>query len=131
MQTYFEKDYIIISYDKDVNAVVLKWLTTPTTSEFREGLDALIPAMEYFRTGKLITDTTYLGTLYPHDQEWAATDWLNRALKVGYSHIAIILPDDIFTRMSVEDTMSQVAEGITGAAYFNRLEPAGEWMKML
>ena len=128
MQNYFETDYVTVNYDKGNNLIILKWIVAPTSDEFREGLNSLIAAMEHFKTGKLVTDTTYLGTIHPADQQWSATEWVQGAIKVGYSQIAIIIPADVFTQMSVEDTMSQVDNPLP-FAHFDNMETAIDWIK--
>ncbi len=128
MQTYFENDFITIGYDKVNHVLIHRWIVGPTSLEFREGLNSLIPAMEYFNTGRIITDTTYLGVIHPDDQHWSVTDWFQSALKVGYSQLAIIIPADIFTQMSMEETMSQVANPVP-IAYFESMEAAIDWIK--
>lgn len=127
MQKFFETDYVTVGYDKANHLIILKWKVPPTSAEFRDGLNAIVIAMEYFKTGKLIADTTYLGTIHPDDQEWSATTWLLNTAKAGYACIAIILTADLFTQMSVEDTMSKVSNPIP-TAYFNTLEAAIKWM---
>ncbi|MEO7989435.1 MAG: hypothetical protein ABI663_07840 [Chryseolinea sp.] len=127
MQNYFGKDFVTIGYDKANHVVVLKWIVPPTSDEFREGLYSLLAALEHFKTGKIITDVSYLGTIHPNDQRWSATEWLQSALKVGYSHIAIIMPSDVFTQMSVEDTMNQVDSPLP-SAYFDNMEAAFDWI---
>ncbi|AYB32037.1 STAS/SEC14 domain-containing protein [Chryseolinea soli] len=128
MQLFFETDYIIISYDKANQVLVGKWKIAPTSAEFREGMNSLIAAMEHFKTGKILTDTTYLGTIHPNDQRWSATEWKQRATKVGYSKIAIIIPADVFTQMAVEDTINQLESPLL-FAYFNNTEDAIDWIK--
>jgi len=128
MQNYFETDYVTVGYDKGNNLIILNWIVAPTSDEFREGLNSLIAAMEHFKTGKLVTDTTYLGTIHPADQQWSATEWVQGAIKVGYSQIAIIIPADVFTQMSVEDTMSQVDNPLP-FAHFDNMEAAIDWIK--
>jgi len=127
MQNYFEKDFVSIGYNNVNHVVVLKWSVPPTSDEFREGLNSLIGAMEHFKTGKIITDVSYLGTIHPNNQRWAASEWLQSALKIGYSHIAIIMPSDIFTQMSVDDTMSQVDSPLP-SAYFDNMQAAIDWI---
>jgi len=128
MQNYFETDYVTIGYDKDNHIIVHRWIVAPTSAELREGANMTISAMKQFKTGKVVWDTRNMGTLHPDDQHWAATEYYNNARKAGYSQAAFIIPSDIFTQMSVEDTMSQV-ENIFLSAYFDNMESAEEWIK--
>ena len=129
-QNHFEKDYITIWYDKVNHLIVGKWKAEPTSAEFREGLNSLISAIEHFKTGKLIIDTTYLGVIHPDDQDWSVVEWGQRALKAGYSQTALIISSNIFTQMSVEETMNQFQEeNPFSFAYFNNMEDAIDWIK--
>jgi len=128
MQTYFENDCITIGYNEISHAVITQWTTPPTSDEFREALNVVLAIMECFKTGKQVSDTTRLGAMHPEDQRWVATVWFERAVKAGYSHLAIIVPSDVFTQMSVEDTFSQVTNPIP-CAYFDNRETAINWIK--
>ena len=128
MQNYFETDYLDISYDKGNHAIIHRWIVAPTSAELREGFNMTIVAMKQFNTGKIVWDTRYMGTLHPDDQHWAATEYYSNALMAGYSHAAFIIPADIFTQMSVEDTMSQLSSAFP-TAYFDSMEEAIDWIK--
>lgn len=125
--TYFDKDYATISYDANNHLLVGSWKMPPLPNEFRTYMETLISAMEHFKTGKLIADTSNMGTLNLTDQEWAATDWTSRAIKAGYSHVAILLPTDVFSQMAIEDTMNDMV-GPVAFSYFDNMESAIIWM---
>lgn len=93
-------------------------------------MDKLIDGMIEYSTGKILTDTTHMGAINPDDQQWSITDWLDRALKAGYKRLAIILPDEIFTQLSVNDIISQV-EGTNPVViqYFKSIPEAKTWLK--
>lgn len=127
MQTYFSTDYAQINYDAESNAIVFIWLTPPSYDEFRNSMEQIIEAEQYFKTGKLIVDTSQQGTIHPDNQEWVANDWTERAIERGHTHAAIIMPKDIFAIMSIDDMMVQVKGIIVG--YFNNMKEAIEWIK--
>lgn len=128
MMVYFESDYFFVKYSAATRAVVSKWLTTPTSAEFRKGMDILLQAFEDYKTGRAISDTTCLGALLPEDQEWAATDWYMRAVKIGFSHNAIIMPHDLFTEISVQSTLDSIEDNVTTIRYFNNMKDAMVWI---
>ena len=116
-------------YDDAVQAMILLWKVGATSSEYRHTLDSLLLGMVHFQTSRVIVDTTHLGTIHPDDQEWSISDWTVRAMSSGYTHLAIILPDSIFTQVSVEDTMSLVKGQILVSQYFTSLDDAKDWIK--
>ena len=122
--------FIKLDYDQNIDCIVSEWLTPPTSSEFREGMHASIEMMKEFKTGKLISDTTNLGAMSPEDMEWSSTEWVAEALKVGYHKFACILPQDIFTLMSVQETMDKVKpDQLVDVKYFSDRKEAEKWMK--
>ncbi|HEY9046550.1 MAG TPA: hypothetical protein VIN08_11670 [Ohtaekwangia sp.] len=127
-QVYLVNEYITVDFDDVACAVVAKWLVSPTSEEFRKGLEAMLEAMKKFRTGKLLVDTTFLGAIMEEDQKWAAIDWYNKAREVGYNKIAMVVPTDIFTQLSVQNTMESVHEQIIDTANFDNIESALAWI---
>lgn len=130
MQPYFDTDYATITYDTNSHSIVGTWKIPPLPNEFRTYMDTLLSAMEHFKTGKVVADTTKMGTLHPEDQEWASTEWTTTAIKNGYSHAAILLPQDVYSQMAIDDTMNAVMGTVT-FSYFDTIESALNWMKSI
>ncbi|SKC54898.1 hypothetical protein [Ohtaekwangia koreensis] len=128
MEIYYDQDYVVVYYSAEANAVVMRWKAASTSEEYRAALNVLLAAIEHFKTGKVIADTTHLGTIHPDDQAWSVTEWTLKAISAGYSHLAIVLPTEVFTKMSVEETMGQVTE-ILRFSYFEGMDAAIVWIK--
>lgn len=129
MVKFFQQEYASIIYDETIQTIMLFWKVGATSNEYRNTLNSLLLGMEHFQTTRVIVDTTHLGTIHPDEQEWSISDWTVRAISCGYTHLAIILPDDIFTQVSVEDTMSLVSDQILVSHYFTSLDEAKDWIK--
>ena len=129
MQDYFESEFISISYSKNNHCIIAVWKTPPTSEEFRKGMDHMLEAMINFKTGKIVADTIYMGTVHPDNQEWAASHWYTRAAKAGFSHNAIVVPSDIFTAMSVESILELVGNSVAVTQYFQNVNDALDWIK--
>ncbi|HEY9008448.1 hypothetical protein [Ohtaekwangia sp.] len=128
MREHLFKEFLTLNYNDSALAVVAKWLVSPTPDEFRTGLDCMLAAMQRHNTGKLIVDTTFLGAIQEEDQQWASSDWYYRAKEAGYKRVAIILPTEVFTKMSVQDTMDAVREQYVDTGYFDNVDAALEWI---
>jgi len=122
--------YFQAHYDADLDAIVEAWITSPTSEEFRIGMNKIIDLMAEHKTGALLGDTKELGALSEEDQQWSFTEWLEKALQVGYHSFAVIISPDIFAQMSVEDTLTEVqAKTTVTIQYFDDEEKAREWIK--
>ncbi len=127
MKTYFNESFITVEYNEELNTVCPVWKEAPTSEEFRLGMNKVIEAMKEYNTGILKSDTAKIGAMDPEDGTWSATDWLDRAVKVGYRKFAVIISPDIFAQMSVEDTLNQV-NGVE-IKYFPSDAEATAWIK--
>ncbi len=119
-----------LGYENDCKSVFLSWNTTPASDEFRFVMDQLIDGMADRNTGKILTDTTNMGAISAEDEQWSVTDWLERALRVGYRSLAILLPNEIFTQLKVNEVVAQTegADPVT-VQYFSDLSDARKWLK--
>lgn len=126
MEIYFDTDYITVKYDPVHHIVISISKLSPTSKEFRDGMMAMLGAMQHFKAGRVVCDVTNLGALLEEDQTWAAKEWRPLAVAVGHSKAAFVVPDDVFTNMSMEDMMAQADKDVS-FGYFNRMEDAIRW----
>jgi hypothetical protein len=129
MEFYFEKDYLTIGYDKSCHAIIAEWKIPATSEELKVGLLEHIPAMEHYKTTKIISDTVGLGALHPDDTQWTITDWFPKASKIGWSHWALIVPQDVFTQISMENPVDNAVNNNVVQSFFDDMEMAKEWIK--
>lgn len=127
MEIYFDTDYITIRYHTAHHILVVKWILPPTSKEFRNGMMVILEAMKHFKAGRMVSDVINLGAILEEDQVWAATEWRALAVPAGYSKVAFILSDDVFTNMSMDDMLSKADKDVS-SAYFNRMEDAIRWV---
>ena len=125
--SFFKESYADITYEQSAGYLKIDWLASPTSREFRTGMNKLIEAMQTYKTGKLLTDSRKLGAISEEDQVWSSGEWAVRATQVGYEKLAIIISKDIFSKMSVEDIMNNVSEGVS-FQYFENGQSAEVWL---
>jgi hypothetical protein len=131
MKAFFEESFIRITFEKELNAVKAIWMDSPTSEEFREGMDQIIEAFKAFKTGILLSDTVNIGVISPKDQLWASADWIKRAVPAGYSQFAVIASSDVFTQISVEDILTPVKlnNDFLKIQYFGNEDLARQWIR--
>lgn len=127
MEIFFETDYITVKYDPVHHIVVSIVKVPPTSKEFRDGMMAILGAMQRFKAGRVVCDVVGLGAMLEEDQIWTVKEWRPLAVAAGHSKAAFIVPDDIFTNMSMDDMLSMADKDVS-TAYFNRMEDAIRWV---
>jgi len=127
VEPYFEKDFFAAYFDESDKIIIAEWKIPPTSQEFRNSLNVMIDALQFFNTGKIVFDTLALGALLEADQEWISSDWFGRAVEAGYSKVAFVLSPDVFTKMFVEETVERIANRIP-TSFFNSRAEAVDWI---
>jgi hypothetical protein len=127
VKLFFEKDFFAVYVDESDEIIIAEWKIPPTSQEFRNGLDVMIDALQFFDTGKIVFDASALGILLESDQDWISSDWYGRAIVAGYSQVAFVLPTDILTNMCERETVKLTAHRIP-TAYFNNMSAAIDWI---
>ena len=124
-----DNDFVKVEYDKQTEIISLTWLVTPTSEEIRIGLNAGRDFVKDNNVTKWIGDTTHLGVIADEDLEWINTKWFPTLLQAGIKKMAVILPNNVFGQMNVEDIMGTV-DTSTGfeSRYFDGIEDATNWI---
>ena len=115
-----------------ISHIYMKWGASFDENEFRQGMNDLIKMMKEHQTGKILSNNLNMGAIDEADQQWSVEDWLPRALAVGYSAIAIIVSEDLFGKMAVEDILDDASsKSPIKINYFDGEEKAIKWLASL
>jgi len=122
-------DYLDIYFYEDIDTVHLAWLTGPTSTELKEGLNKGIEVVKLNKAKNWIGDVRQMGAITDQDQTWCNEDWFPRALHAGIKNMAVLISDDIFNQMAVDEIMTKIPEVNLNQQYFTDVEKAKEWLK--
>ncbi|GAA0195965.1 hypothetical protein GCM10009122_60320 [Fulvivirga kasyanovii] len=131
ISNHFENDCSIIQYDHQNSVLLFRWKLEPASEEFKQAMHEVIAALRHFKTSKVVWDTVRLGCVLFDDQKWIANVWLKQAIEAGYAQAAFVVPEDVFTKMSVEDTVEMgtaITAGVRQTKYFDDMKNALEWI---
>jgi hypothetical protein len=124
-QTYYKNEHCQIKFDQKNSFLVGTWEKPLTSEKFREGLDKMITAFSFFKTGRAIVDITHIVDFYLGDCYWFIHDWYPRATHMGHTHLALIVPTDVFIQINVEKILYRLP--IQKGSFYS-ISSAVEWM---
>lgn len=125
--SYFETDYVTISWDDTIKSVCVQWHKFALSEQLRLSFNKIIELLELKRGNQVLADTRNQGVIGLTDQDWINQDWYPRAVKAGYTRIAVILSKSIITKMSINRIMSEEHPGLE-ESYFDEIDKAREWL---
>lgn len=61
-------------------------------------------------------------------QNWINSNLIAPAIQMGVRKLAFVVSDDIFTRVSAQQTIEEDTDTILKSKYFDKIEDAKEWL---
>jgi len=121
-------DIYNIYFDKDLNAVVMKWNGYATSDQFREGTELMLNVLIQNNGSKVLADIRDMVLIGMDDQKWMESNFLPRAIKFGFKEIAIIKPTSYFNKVAVETISYKVDKEHLIINFFDSLEDGRKWL---
>ena len=126
---YFESNFLDISYDESINAVIMNWKSFTTFDELKQGLNKGLELLASKKARKWLGNVCKLGALGEDEQRWSNNDWFPRALAAGVKKMAVVVSTDIFNQMTVEEIMVKIPEIDLNSQTFDNFDKAYYWLK--
>ncbi len=100
-----------------------------TTDEYKVDMFNYLKFVEKYQIQNALINTFEFGfTIIPDIQEWIDTNIAEKANKI-VKKIAFVLPTDIFTQVSIQQTMEENEGGkYQNINYFDKIEDAYKWL---
>jgi len=121
-------DIYNIYFDKDLDAVIMKWNGYATSDQFREGTELMLNVLIQNNGSKVLADIRDMVLIGMDDQKWMESNFLPRAIKFGFKEIAIIKPTSYFNKVAVETISYKVDKEHLIINFFDSLEDGRKWL---
>lgn len=122
-----ELDVMTIYWDTDNKVVFAKWKKPGTIEQQKEATDLALDAMKAYGVKELLFDPTELGMFRAEFKTWLDTVWFPRALGLGLTKIANILPKSELAKMSLDQVLTKVDN--FQSKYFDNIPEPKTWLK--
>ena len=118
-----------IYFDKDIDAVVMKWQGYATSNQCKEGTELMLNTLINYNGSKVLADIKEMTLIGMEDQQWINDVFLPRATRFGFKAIAIIKPRSYFNKIAVETISYKVDKEKLTINFFDDVEEAKDWLK--
>lgn len=123
--------YCIVSYDEKKDIIFDVWSGNFGSQEnFRNALVRLVEFGEQLNPKGLLTDVSGMTGSFDSSREWIVKEITPRFLRAGLKHQAVILPKNIFSKLSMTDFSNMAS---TSSAlkinHFDSQENGVKWLE--
>ncbi|HEY8606641.1 MAG TPA: hypothetical protein VIM12_05945 [Noviherbaspirillum sp.] len=105
MQTFFERDYIEVSFDAKNNWIYANWKGYQSDASVVEGCEAILAAMSHFSATKVLNDNRLVQGIWTGVADWLARDWFQRMRIAGMKRFALLYSPSRLSRISADAAM--------------------------
>jgi phage terminase large subunit len=118
-----------LTIDSESNSVKAVFANYIKEDEFKEFATQILNKVQSTGKRKLLYDTRELKVMPQSIQEWINQIWFPEANKLGVSHMAFIIPESVFGKVSMEQTNSRKEMiGNIEIEYFSSMQKAKNWL---
>ena len=119
-----------LTIDQSSNSILAVFDNYIKEEDFKKFATDILNKVRTSGKKKLLYDTRGLKVMSQPIQEWINEIWFPEANSLGVSHMAFIVPENIFGKISMEQTNSNKEKiGNINIQYFGGMSPAQEWIK--
>ena len=120
-----------ISYDAQLNVVIMDWDGYATTAQFREGTETMLNILIENHAHKVLADSKDMILISMEDQRWLETQFLPRAIRFGMKACAIVRPNSYFNKIAIETVSNKISQEKLLISFFDTAEQAKAWLQGL
>lgn len=133
MKTVYQSKYLTLVVETENQLIRVLWSVATeymSDAEFRIELTKYAEISEEHQPKKSLVDTKhFLMPVAPEVQEWVNENIHQRSLKAGIKKFAYLVSKNIFSQVSIEQTMEESnAKEIFDTQYFEGESQAIEWL---
>lgn len=120
--------YATLTYDKENQWIYLDWNGFLTVELVKAGSEELLKMITDLKVAKVLVDNRKVSGPWQAANEWYEKDWNPRAVGNGLRYMAVIMSDNLFTQLSLQN-FEKITSGVYTVHIFNSDPNAKAWLK--
>ncbi|WP_373229210.1 hypothetical protein [Cohnella sp.] len=127
---YYESPQAKVSWNEAVKAVIFEWKSFAQGEQYRTPINKILDLAVQKQSKKVLYDCRKMSAISQDDQNWVAQDWYARSIEAGINYSAIVLPEKVIAKSSVNRVTSALDSSKTSEE-FDNLEEAVQWLSKI
>lgn len=129
---FYQDEYATLELDESVPCVRMKLNGMPRHSDHyqliqRKRLELMREGMKRHKLLHMLTDSRTAGPVIEEDVQYFRDAILPEMEHAGVRYLAIVMPSNVFTRMTIQDMTGNT--GLITVKYFDLIREAREWLR--
>jgi hypothetical protein len=125
----FDSKAVTIYWNQPDKYLLVEWKGYAASSEYLTVLEKQLDLTREKKAAKIIYDLRKMGVVSAKDQKYTNEVYFPQMAANGSKYAGIIIPDNIFGQVSVQNILGQKNESLFTAKLFNSTSEAVAWIK--
>ena len=119
----------VVTWDPTIRAARIEWQGWANPTEFAAANEAITCALQEHHGSRALGDCRNMKAIQQSDQDWAAKEWLPRAISAGLTRMALVIAKSGLAQMNVENVIARVPGTKLAVGYFETVKEAADWLR--
>lgn len=132
METIFENDFFAIQFDEETKLISNFWKENTEEmdeEDLKTAITIFANLIDEYTPNLLFSDDSKCKCVYTVDmQEWVGEMITMATIRAGVSKYALIMPEDMMSSISTEQTVDEIVDLPFELNYFEDVESAKKWL---
>ncbi|CAM4405724.1 hypothetical protein FHS16_001783 [Paenibacillus endophyticus] len=124
----FDSKHGEVAWDEELKAVIIEWKGFAYGEEFQLIMLKGIEWIKKMKSNRLLMDARKGSAIKPDDQEWIARHFVQRAYGNGLRHFAMVLPQSMIAKLSLDRAVNQLGVLPYQLVNFSDMKEARHWV---
>lgn len=124
----FEDNLVKVFYYEEYKTGLGKWRGNGIGDDYKKSMDRIKNLIAEKKIEGWVAEISDFGVVSKENKDWVNTDWFPAVIGLGLKRMAVVIPSNIFGKMSAEEVLAKVTDQVH-IRHFDNLDHAKAWIK--
>lgn len=124
----FEDNLVKVFYYEEFNTGLGTWKGNGIGDEYKHTMTRIKDLIAENKIERWVAEISNFGVVSKENKDWVNAEWFPGVIGAGLRRMAVVLPSNIFGKMSAEEVLAKVTDHVH-IRHFDNLDDAKVWIK--
>lgn len=124
----FEDNLVKVFYYKEYKTGLGAWRGNGIGDDYKKSMIKIKDLITEKKIEGWVAEISNFGVVSKENKDWVNADWFPSVIGAGLKRMAVVVPSNIFGKMSAEEVLAKVTDQVH-IKHFDNLDSAKAWIK--
>ncbi|MEL6559201.1 MAG: STAS/SEC14 domain-containing protein [Bacteroidota bacterium] len=124
----FEDNLVKVFYYEEFKTGLGTWRGNGIGEDYKKSMSRISNLIAEKNIEGWVAEISNFGVVSKENKDWVNTVWFPSVIGAGLKRMAVVIPSNIFGKMSAEEVLAKVTDQVH-IKHFDKLDSARAWIK--